>query len=119
MDLGKEYNYLYMDVVDAYWSIGNIRFDTLNDTTVCLFDFTCFPSRDSKQRNGESIQPLSFGASERYKVDGCLYRYAGEVTALTLFPNGIPLDVSIQKHVIYEYLKIYLGLTNYTDVLEE
>lgn len=121
--LPKESSINYMEVKDAYWAIDNIVLGKGGDGKLAIsFDFIAYASREAKQKEREAdsqaehpIQWGGFGLARKTS----LYKFSTMLPAESLFPESIPSSIEGMKKVLYGYIKEYLGLTGYTDVLEE
>lgn len=116
--LPKENNAFYTDFPDAYWSVDNISMGKDGDAVMVRFEFTAYPSREAKLNQDAMVNQLAFGGPVFPHVNAALYRWVGLFQAIELFPEGMPIEESDQKDVLYAFVKSYLGLTDAIDVLE-
>ncbi len=119
MDLKKENNGLYMDILPAYWSIEDVRFENAEGESYTLFSLLAYPSRESKlvQRQ-EVTSSLGFGGPSGEVVDSVLYRWDALFKTDLIFPQGIPIQEAEQKDAVYPFVIDYLELTDYEPVFE-
>lgn len=121
--IGKDYNFLYTDFVDAYWAISGTGIGSLEDGTLGVrYRLTAYPSREAKYKmsNKEVVSQLSIGGSEHYQYDCALYEFVDQVPFETIFSDGIALsDMDSLKTAIYNYIKTSHSDMNFTDVFEE
>lgn len=120
MNLPKQDNVLYIDFNNAYWSIDSIIFSNGSDgINYCTFTFNAYGSREAKLMNLTPIElTLQFGGPIGIAYTPKLHQWEGSFKSTDLFPTGIPVNESDQKDVLYMFIKSYLNLTDYTDVLE-
>ena len=119
MKLGKEYNGLGIDLIDAYWRIENVGTKIDDDDKIKIgFNFNCYVNKDSclKTQNMELVQRLNFGGSVSSHYDGKVYSFFGIYLVDNVFPNGTPNSRNEQLSVLYEFLKTELELENYTNI---
>lgn len=128
MTLPKQYNALYNDFENAYWSIDGINYgNDLQGNLTVLFDFNCYASRDAKKQHGKDVQNLSFGASNGTVCSPILYMCKSIQCKITDLLKDVstggrtlPLLEAEQKQLLYNWLKKKLLNFGYTfiDVLE-
>lgn len=119
MKLAKEDNILYTDFDNAYWSIEDVTFQSSEGVTYVTFSFKTYPSKAAKDKMLVPIEPtLSYGSSTGIAYNPLLHTFDASFKAADLFPDGIPITEAGQKDILYAFVKSYLSLTNYTDVLE-
>lgn len=127
MKLAKENNHLYADFDNAYWSIDNVEFsthityegDVKTSTPIVSFSLRAYASRDAKIKEGKGFSStLSFGGANALAYNPCLYEWKGIFETSLIFTSDIPTSEAEQKDVLYTFVKEYLQLTDYTDVIE-
>ena len=123
MKLPKEDNVLHCDFDTAYWCVEDIIFSNYNGTATCSFMFRAYPSREAKSMNMQPIirpteGPMMYGGPMGLAYIPILHQWEATFPTISLFPEGIPVSESDQKDTLYAFVKSYLSLTNYTDVLE-
>ena len=120
MDLPKEDNVLYTDFPNAYWSIENIIFSTSNGVAYTQFSFFAYASRESKYKGMYPVEvTLSWGGPIGLAYMPRLHSWEATFPTLDIFPDGIPVQESDQKDILYGFIKDYLNLSDVIDVLEE
>lgn len=118
--LPKEHNHMYYDFPDAYWRIEDINFGNVEGITKVSFRFTAYPNKEASLKWYEETQPmLNFGGPNGYNVENRLYTWVALFDANEIFTNGIPATEAEQRNVLYNFIKLYLELTDYEDVFEE
>lgn len=117
--LPKETNYLYMDIINAYWAISDMYVDI--EHQVVTFTLSAYPSRDAKINAGEikNKEYFSFGSAMNEWANPILYSWNGTFTLSQVFTNGaIPLGRDQQIEAIYNTIKAFLPEVGFEDVLE-
>lgn len=127
MKLEKQNNHLYADFDNAYWSIDNIEFSThivynnniKSTTPIVSFALRAYPTRDAKIKEGNGFSStLSFGGANSISYQPALYEWRGIFETALIFTGDIPKSESEQKDILYAFIKSYLHLENYIDVIE-
>jgi len=120
MNLPKEDNILYTDFPNAYWSIENIIFSTLNGCSYTQFNFCAYPSREAKYKTLFPVETtLNWGGPVGMAYTPKLHSWEATFPTADIFPGSIPVSESDQKDTLYLFVKAYLHLTEVVDVLEE
>jgi hypothetical protein len=124
MDLDKSQNALFHQFEQAYWAIENVAFgsDGADGSVMVSFNFSAYPSRESKKAMEQLTEPVSngkFGGPVMNIVESTLYRWSGIFRASDIFAVGIPVLKEEQLEILYPFVKSYLKLTDAQDVLEE
>ncbi len=124
MDVDKSQNTLFHQFTGAYWAIENVAFgsDGADGSVMVSFNFSAYPSRESKKAMEQKVTPVSngtFGGPVMNIVESTLYRWSGMFRASDIFAVGIPVLKEEQLEILYPFVKSYLNLTEAVDVLEE
>lgn len=120
MKLAKEDNVLYTDFNNAYWCIDDIAFLNSNGKSYVRFNFNAYPSREASKMALNTVTPtLDFGGPIGVAYSPLLHTWEATFETEILFPTGIPITEKEQKDRLYVFIKEHLGLTGYTDVIEE
>lgn len=124
MDLDKTQNALFHQFEHAYWAIENVAFgsDGADGSVIVSFNFSAYPSRESKKAMEQLTEPVSngkFGGPVLNMVQSNLYRWTGMFRASDIFAVGIPVLKEEQLEILYPFVKSYLKLTDAQDILEE
>lgn len=114
LTINKINNFLYMDIVDAYWSIDEISYTT----NVGYMTIHIYPSREAKFKTATGFHPILPVTAEDFElvspiIDTIKIRF----NLIDVF-DSIPLDINEQKTLLYIYFKQLTGLP-FKDVLEE
>ena len=120
MNLPKEDNVLYTDFPNAYWCIEGIVFSSMEGVPYVRFEFSAYASREAKYKNLAPIEAtLSHGGPSGIAYNPRLHYWEAVFPAVDIFPEGLPLAESEQKDILYSFIKSYMGLSDFVDVLEE
>ena len=119
LTLEKTDNYVGCDFIDAYWSVDNIEYGNYGGVAYVSFALNTYASRDAKYLDGTKVpnSGIQFGGSTKEYYDTKLHTWLVQITAASVFPDGIPLSEDEQKQVLYTYVKNYTKLP-FEDVLE-
>lgn len=121
--LPKESSVNYQEVKNAYWAIDNIMLGKGGDGKLAIsFDFIAYASREAKQKerelDTEASHPLQWGGFGMARKTS-LYKFSTMLPVTDLFEESMPSSIEGIKKELYHYIKRYLKLEGYIDVLEE
>ena len=124
--LSKQYNHMYTDYPDAYWSVDNICIYPEGDESYLHFEITAYPSREAKKQKDAVIQEpaakvIPFGGAVKATYEPELFKATQEIPTNYIFKTSVPNTIAEQKEYVYAFVKDALqnaGVT-FSDVLEE